>query len=41
MWQMLEFCLAVKSTQNIYDNDLPYMGLLLAKPSSLKTTVIE
>ena len=40
-WPMIEFALAVKCVQNIYDNDLPFMGLILAKPSTLKTTVIE
>jgi hypothetical protein len=40
-WPIMEFCLAVKSVQNIQDNTLPFIGIILAKPSSLKTTIIE
>ena len=40
-WSLMEFCLAVKSIQNIHDNQLPFIGIILAKPSSLKTTIIE
>ncbi len=40
-WPLMEFCLAVKSIQNIHDNPLPFIGIILAKPSSLKTTIIE
>ena len=40
-WQILEFCLAVKTILNIDDNRLPFIGLILAKPSSLKTTITK
>ncbi len=40
-WPIMEFCLAVKSIQNIHGNTLPFIGIILAKPSSLKTTIIE
>ncbi|HSF49719.1 MAG TPA: hypothetical protein VLA74_03080, partial [Nitrososphaeraceae archaeon] len=38
---IMQFCLAVKSIQNIHGNTLPFIGIILAKPSSLKTTIIE
>jgi hypothetical protein len=40
-WSTLEFCLAVKTILNIDDNRLPFIGLILAKPSSLKTTITK
>ena len=40
-WQLLQFCLAVKSIQNIYGNDLPFIGFILYKASSLKSTIID
>ena len=40
-WQLLQFCLSVKSIQNIYGNNLPFIGFILYKPSSLKSTIID
>ena len=40
-FQLLEFCLAVKCIQNIYGNDLPFVGFILYKASSLKSTIID
>ena len=40
-WQLLQFCIAVKSIQNIYCNNLPFIGFILYKPSSLKSTIID
>ena len=40
-WQLLQFCISVKSVQNIYDNNLPFVGFILYKPSSLKSTIID
>ncbi len=40
-WQLLQFCLSVKSVQNIYGNNLPFIGFILYKPSSLKSTIID
>ena len=40
-WPMLQFCLAVKSILNIEGCTLPFMGVILAIPSSMKTLVIQ
>lgn len=40
-WPLLQFCLAVKSILNIDGCTLPFMGVLLAIPSSMKTLVIQ
>jgi hypothetical protein len=40
-WSFLEFCLAVKSILNIEDITLPFMGVILAAPASMKTMVIQ
>jgi hypothetical protein len=37
----MEFCLSVKSIINIQDFTLPFMGVLIAAPSSMKTMVIQ
>jgi hypothetical protein len=40
-WPFLEFCLAVKSILNIQDITLPFMGVILAAPASMKTMIIQ
>jgi len=40
-WIFMEFCLSIKSILNIRDITLPFMGVLVAAPSSLKTMVIQ
>ena len=40
-WPLLQFCMAVKSVLNIDGCTLPFMGVLLAIPSSMKTLVIQ
>jgi hypothetical protein len=40
-WHLLQFCLAVKSILNIDGCTLPFMGVILAIPSSMKTLVIQ
>jgi hypothetical protein len=40
-WIFMEFCLSIKSILNIMDITLPFMGVLVAAPSSLKTMVIQ
>lgn len=40
-WPSLQFCLAVKSILNIDGCTLPFMGVILAIPSSMKTLVIQ
>jgi hypothetical protein len=40
-WTFMEFCLAVKSILNVQDITLPFMGVLLAVPSSMKTMIIQ
>jgi hypothetical protein len=40
-WPSLEFCLAVKSILNIEDNTLPFMGVILSAPASMKTMIIQ
>ncbi len=37
----MEFCLSVKSILNIQDFTLPFMGVLIAAPSSMKTMIIQ
>jgi DNA-binding transcriptional ArsR family regulator len=41
LWIGLEFALSVKSILNIKDCTLPFAGILLGPPSSLKTLIIE
>ncbi len=40
-WIFMEFCLSVKSIINIQDFTLPFMGVLIAAPSSMKTMIIQ
>ena len=40
-WPLMKFNLSVKTTLNIEGNKLPFIGIVLYKPSSLKTTFIE
>jgi len=40
-WIFMEYCLSIKSILNIMDFTLPFMGVLVAAPSSLKTMVIQ
>ena len=40
-WEILEFTLCVKSILSISNQDLPFMGVLLAVPSSMKTLILE
>lgn len=41
LWPLIEFALSIKSILNIKDCSLPFAGIILGPPSSLKTTVIE
>lgn len=41
LWPALEFALSVKTILNIRYCDLPFAGIILGPPSSLKTVVIE
>ena len=41
LWPALEFALSVKTILNIKDCTLPFAGIILGPPSSLKTVVIE
>lgn len=41
LWQALEFVLSVKTILNIKDCTLPFAGILLGPPSSLKTVGVE
>ena len=40
-WPSLEFCLAAKSILNIDDITLPFMGVILSAPASMKTMIIQ
>jgi len=40
-WIFMEFCLSIKNILNIMGFNLPFMGVLVAAPSSLKTMVIQ
>ena len=40
-WSLLEFCLLVKSILNIEGITLPFMGVILAAPASMKTMIIQ
>jgi hypothetical protein len=40
-WPFLEFCLAGKSILNIEGITLPFMGVILAAPASMKTLIIQ
>ncbi|PWU80854.1 MAG: hypothetical protein DLM72_09960 [Candidatus Nitrosopolaris wilkensis] len=41
VWPALEFALSLKSILNIRDCTLPFAGILLGAPSSLKTVALE
>jgi hypothetical protein len=41
LWSGLEFVLSIKSILNIKDCTIPFAGILLGRPSSLKTVGIE
>ena len=41
LWNAFEFALSVKTILNIRDCTLPFAGIILGPPSSLKTVVIE
>jgi hypothetical protein len=41
LWPALEFALSIKTILNIKDCTLPFAGILLGSPSSLKTVSIE
>jgi hypothetical protein len=41
LWDAFEFVLSVKTILNIRDCTLPFAGIILGPPSSLKTVVIE
>jgi hypothetical protein len=41
LWHALEFALSIKTILNIRDCTLPFVGIILGPPSSLKTVVIE
>jgi hypothetical protein len=41
LWNALEFGLSVKTILNIRGCTLPFAGMILSPPSSLKTVVIE
>ncbi len=41
LWPALEFALSVKTILNIRDCTLPFAGIILGPPSSLKTVVID
>lgn len=40
-WPMMEFCLSVKSILNVLNLTLPFMGVIVAPPASMKTMVIQ
>jgi hypothetical protein len=40
-WEILEFTLSVKSILNMQGQETPFMGVLLAVPSSMKTAILE
>ncbi|HZD33831.1 MAG TPA: hypothetical protein VE130_01385, partial [Nitrososphaeraceae archaeon] len=40
-WPILEFCLSIKTILNIQNFTLPFMGIILAAPASMKTTIIQ
>jgi hypothetical protein len=41
LWDAFEFALSVKTILNVRDITLPFTGIILGPPSSLKTVVIE
>jgi hypothetical protein len=41
LWAPLEFALSIKSILSIRDCSLPFAGIILGPPSSLKTAAIE
>jgi predicted transcriptional regulator len=40
-WPILEFCLSIKTILNVQNFTLPFMGIILAAPASMKTTIIQ
>ena len=40
-WSIIQFIIAVKTIINIEDNKLPFLGIIIALPSSLKTTFMN
>jgi hypothetical protein len=40
-WEIMEFCLSIRCILNIKNNTLPFMGIILAAPSSTKTVILE
>lgn len=41
LWKPLEFALSIKSILSIHDCTLPFIGIILGPPSSVKTLTIE
>lgn len=41
LWTPLEFALSIQKILNIKDCTLPFAGILLGAPSSLKTVIVE
>jgi hypothetical protein len=40
-WPIMQFVISVKTILNIKDNTLPFLGIIIAIPSSLKTTLMN
>jgi DNA polymerase elongation subunit (family B) len=40
-WEIMEVCLSIRCILNIHQNTLPFMGVILALPSSNKTLILE
>ena len=41
LWLALEFALSIKTIMNIKNCSLPFSGIILGAPSSLKTVIVE
>ena len=41
VWNIMQFIISVKTILNIADNKLPLLGIIIAIPSSLKTTLMN
>lgn len=41
LWRPLEFALSIKTVLNIKNCSLPFAGIILGAPSSLKTVIVE
>ena len=41
MWSIMQFTIAIKTVLNIEGNKLPFLGIIIALPSSLKTTFLN